>query len=74
MSGEEERGKYLGIYGLITSFGWFSASLVGGVLYDSLTDNWLLWSAVSALGLLTVLGMVPLWSRDRRSRAAMVQK
>lgn len=74
MSGEEERGKYLGIYGLITSFGWFSASLVGGVLYDSLTDNWLLWSAVSALGLLTVLGMVPLWSRDRRSRVAMVQK
>lgn len=74
MSGEEERGKYLGIYGLITSFGWFSASLVGGVLYDSLTDNWLLWSAVSALGLLTVLGLVPLWSRDRRSRAAMVQK
>lgn len=74
MSGEEERGKYLGIYGLITSFGWFSASLVGGVLYDSLTDNWLLWSAVSALGLLTVLGMVPLWSRDRRYRAAMVQK
>jgi MFS family permease len=66
MSGEDERGKYLGIFGLISSFGWFSASLVGGLLYDNVTNNWVLWGIISGLGVISIIGLMPLWFKDRK--------
>lgn len=65
MAGEDEKGKYLGVYGLITSFGWFSSTLVGGILYDKLVIGWQFWGAISLLGLITTVAMIPLWLRTK---------
>jgi MFS family permease len=65
MAKEDEKGKYLGIFGLITSFGWFASTLVGGTLYDHLTVGWQLWGAIAALGMITLVAMLPLWRRSR---------
>ncbi len=67
MSSETERGKYLGIFGLIGSFGWFGSTLVGGLLYDNLNDGWLFWGSISAMGMVTAVAMVGLWVRIRRA-------
>ncbi len=68
MSSETERGKYLGIFGLIGSFGWFGSTLVGGLLYDNLTNAWLFWGSISAMGMVTVIAMVVLWARVRSGK------
>jgi MFS family permease len=65
MSSETERGKYLGIFGLIGSFGWFGSTLVGGILFDNLSNGWLFWGSISALGMVTAVAMVILWTRVR---------
>jgi MFS family permease len=65
MSSETERGKYLGIFGLIGSFGWFGSTLVGGILFDNLRDGWLFWGLISAMGMVTAVAMVALWVRVR---------
>ncbi|OPY34855.1 MAG: multidrug resistance protein MdtH [Methanomassiliicoccales archaeon PtaU1.Bin124] len=65
MATEDEKGKYLGVFGLITSVGWFGSTLIGGVLYDVISVGWLLWSAISLLGVVTLLALLPLWLRNR---------
>lgn len=65
MSSETERGKFLGIFGLIGSFGWFGSTLVGGILFDNLSNGWLLWGSISSLGMVTAIAMVALWIRNR---------
>ncbi len=72
MSSESERGKYLGIFGLIGSFGWFGSTLIGGLLYDNLTNAWLFWGAISAMGMVTVAAMVVLWARVRSEKGANI--
>lgn len=67
MSSETERGKYLGIFGLIGSFGWFGSTLVGGMLYDNIMSGWLLWGSIAALGMITTIAMIPLWLRTKAS-------
>jgi MFS family permease len=65
MSSETERGKYLGIFGLIGSFGWFGSTLVGGLLYDNISSGWMLWGSIAALGMITMVAMIPLWLRTK---------
>lgn len=60
MSPEDQRGKYLGIFGLFGSVGWFTSSLVGGIMYDNFTSGWVLWGFVAFLGVVTAVGLVPL--------------
>jgi MFS family permease len=69
MSSESERGKYLGIFGLIGSFGWFGSTLVGGILYDNLSNGWWFWGSISSMGLVTAVAMVFLWTKGRPTRA-----
>jgi MFS family permease len=71
MSSETERGKYLGIFGLIGSFGWFGSTLVGGILYDNLANGWIFWGSISALGMVTAVGMVALWARIRSEKVTV---
>ena len=72
MSSETERGKYLGIFGLIGSFGWFGSTLVGGILYDNLNNGWLFWGSISMMGMITAVAMVLLWTRGRMGNGAKV--
>ena len=50
---DDERGKYLGIFGLISSFGWFGSTFFGGLLYDMYQNGWMLWGMLAALGMTT---------------------
>lgn len=40
---DDERGKYLGLFGLVSSFGWFGSTFVGGILYDTYDNGWIIW-------------------------------
>jgi MFS family permease len=72
MSSETERGKYLGIFGLIGSFGWFGSTLVGGILFDNLSNGWLLWGSIASMGMVTAFAMVVLWTRNRPEKVVKV--
>jgi len=72
MSSETERGKYLGIFGLIGSFGWFGSTLVGGMLYDNLSNGWLFWGSISMMGMVTAVAMTLLWTRVRSGKGTKV--
>ncbi|MDW5561908.1 MAG: MFS transporter [Methanomassiliicoccus sp.] len=74
LSPENERGRYMGAFGIFSSFGWSVGPAVGGVLYDALhTAPLALWGAVSLIALLSVLGYLYLGrlstSSHRASRA-----
>lgn len=59
LSPENERGRYMGAYGIFASFGWSLGPAVGGVLYDGLHGTPLgLWSAVAAIAMLSVVGFL----------------
>jgi len=62
---DDARGKYLGLFGFVTSFGWFGSTFVGGVLYDTYDNGWIMWGILAILGLVTAVGMLPLWARTK---------
>lgn len=72
LSPKRERGRYMGAYGLFSSFGWSLGPAVGGVLYDGLhTAPMALWGAVALIAMISVLGFVYLGKisaeHDRRA-------
>jgi MFS family permease len=69
MSPDDQRGKYLGIFGLFGSIGWFASSLVGGVMYDNISSGWVLWGIVAFLGVVSAVGLLPLAWRAKRMAA-----
>ncbi len=69
MSPDDQRGKYLGIFGLFGSIGWFASSLVGGIMYDNITSGWVLWGIVAFLGVVSAVGLLPLAWRAKRMAA-----
>lgn len=62
---DDSRGKYLGVFGVVSSFGWFGSTFVGGILYDTYDNGWLMWGILAMFGLVTAAGMLPLWARTR---------
>lgn len=65
----ENRGRYMGVYGLFNSFGWSLGPLVGGALLDaSHRIAWIPWSAIALLSLFAALGF---WDLRRRLSRAM---
>jgi MFS family permease len=57
LSPENERGRYMGIFGLFTSTGWSLGPFVGGILYDAFnTDPYLLWGGVSLFAIVSAIG------------------
>lgn len=67
---DDSRGKYLGVFGVISSFGWFGSTFIGGILYDTYENGWMMWGILASFGALTALAMVPLWLRTRTSSPA----
>jgi MFS family permease len=57
LSPENERGRYMGAFGIFSSFGWALGPALGGAMYDGLADQPLvLWGAVAAISMVSVLG------------------
>jgi MFS family permease len=57
MSPEKERGRYMGAYGIFSSFGWSLGPALGGVLYDGLhTDPIALWGAIALIAMVSAIG------------------
>ena len=51
----EHRGRYLGAFGLVESFGWSGGAFLGGLLLDWAPNPQILWGAITSLGFLATL-------------------
>ena len=74
LSPDNERGRYMGAFGIFSSFGWSLGPAIGGSLYDSLhTMPLALWSAVALIAVVSVAGYLHLGrmsgAEERASRA-----
>jgi MFS family permease len=57
LSPEKERGRYMGVFGLFTNFGWSMGPLVGGILMDSYVKTPIfLWAGVAAFAGIGIVG------------------
>ncbi len=57
MSPENERGRYMGFYGLFSSYGFAAGPFVGGVLMDLLIGSpVLLWISIGMFGIVAMIG------------------
>jgi MFS family permease len=57
MSPENERGRYMGAYGIFSSFGWSLGPALGGVLYDGLHSTPLaLWGTIAMIAMISAIG------------------
>ncbi len=64
-SHEYDRGRYMGVFGLVASLGWFTSSLIGGIVYDNAASGLFLWGIMALFGAITALGMALLWRRSK---------
>lgn len=74
LSPDNERGRYMGAYGIFSSFGWSLGPAIGGSLYDGLhTSPLALWGAVALIAMLSVAGYLHLGrisdAREQRGSA-----
>jgi len=64
MSPENERGRYMGFFGLATSFGYSVAPVIGGVLLDAMIDDpLLLWGIIAMFGVVSAIGFLRMGRR-----------
>lgn len=68
MSPEKMRGRYMGVYGLFTQFGWSMGPLAGGLLMDAFVDRpIILWGGVASFAVFAGIGYLILRSRMKES-------
>jgi MFS family permease len=68
MSPEKMRGRYMGVYGLFTQFGWSMGPLAGGLLMDAFVGTpTILWGGVASFAIVAALGYLVLRSRMTES-------
>jgi MFS family permease len=61
MSPEDERGRYMGFYGLFSSYGFALGPFVGGVLMDLLIGSpIILWTSIGLFGVAAMVGYLML--------------
>ncbi len=61
MSPESERGRYQGMYGLVSNFGFSAGPFFGGLLFDAFTgDPIFMWAGIGSFGLMAALGFLGL--------------
>lgn len=64
MSPESERGRYQGMYGLVSNFGFSAGPFFGGLLFDAFYgDPIFMWAGIGSFGLLAALGFLGLGRR-----------
>ena len=61
LSPENERGRFMGIFGLFTNSGWSLGPFVGGLLFDAFkVEPLLLWGGVASFGIISAIGFLVL--------------
>jgi MFS family permease len=61
MSPENERGRYMGVFGLFTSFGWSMGPFVGGLMMDAFVRQPLImWGGIASFAVFAALGYLVL--------------
>lgn len=61
MSPESERGRYQGMYGLVSNFGFSAGPFFGGLLYDAfIGDPILMWMGIGSFGMVAAFGFLAL--------------
>ncbi|NLX47417.1 MAG: MFS transporter [Euryarchaeota archaeon] len=61
MSPEKERGRYQGMYGLVSNFGFSAGPFFGGLLFDAFSGQpFILWAGIGSFGLIAALGFLGL--------------
>ena len=61
MSPEAERGRYQGMYGLVSNFGFSAGPFFGGLLFDAFSNEpVLMWLGIGSFGLIAALGYLAL--------------
>jgi MFS family permease len=59
MSPEDQRGRYMGAYGIFNSFGWSIGPTVGTALYAVFySDPLMLWSSIALIATISAVGFV----------------
>jgi MFS family permease len=59
MSPENERGRYMGVFGLASSIGFSMGPFAGGVIMDTVTQNdVLMWACIGIFGVIAAIGYV----------------
>jgi MFS family permease len=59
MSPENERGRYMGVFGLASSIGFSMGPFAGGVIMDTITQNdVLMWACIGIFGVIAAIGYV----------------
>lgn len=59
MSPENERGRYQGMYGLVSNFGFSAGPFFGGLLYDHyIGDPIVMWIGIGLFGLIAAFGFL----------------
>ena len=68
MSPEKMRGRYMGVYGLFSQFGWSMGPLAGGLLMDAFVgEPTILWGGVASFAVFAAIGYLILRSRMKES-------
>jgi len=68
MSPENMRGRYMGVYGLFSQFGWSMGPLAGGVLMDAFVGTpIILWGGIASFAIAASIGYLALRSRMKES-------
>jgi DHA1 family multidrug resistance protein B-like MFS transporter len=68
MSPENMRGRYMGVYGLFSQFGWSMGPLAGGLLMDAFVgEPTILWGGVASFAVFAAIGYLILRSRMKES-------
>jgi MFS family permease len=59
MSPEHERGRYMGAYGIFSSFGWSLGPALGGLMYEGLhADPVALWGGIALIAVVSAIGFI----------------
>lgn len=75
MSPESERGRYMGMFGLVSSIGFALGPFTGGIILDQFISNdVLLWAIIGMFGIIAAIGYALLGKKLGAERDSSVPK
>ncbi|MCE5296159.1 MAG: MFS transporter [Euryarchaeota archaeon] len=75
MSPENERGRYMGVFGLVSSIGFALGPFTGGIILDQFISNdILLWAIIGMFGIIAAIGYTLLGKKLGAERDSSVPK
>jgi MFS family permease len=75
MSPENERGRYMGVFGLVSSIGFALGPFTGGIILDQFISNdVLLWAIIGMFGIIAAIGYALLGKKLGAERDSPVPK